>query len=978
MSHPFGDILTQHLHRKHGLSQAKLAAGILQPPSIISEMCQGKRLQGRQARERVVAMIEWLQQQGAVTTLDEANVLLNAAGMAPLQQTDATKAIFIRPLMPSPGQQEKPPKSASANAQFTMLLSPHHNLPTQLTPFIGRAEQIEQLVQHLQAHRLLTLTGAGGVGKTRLALAVATRLLAGFRDGVWFVDLAPLTDPTALPQRILDLWRVPEQSDRPPLELLTTYLRAKQTLLILDNCEHLLDACAALAETLLQQCPQVTLLATSREALNIGGETPWRVPSLTRPRVESDWDGQPAALPPLLTPETLSRFEAVILFVERAAVRQTGFALTTANAPAVAQICSRLDGIPLALEMAAARVNVFTVEELARRLEGAFDDRFQILTSGVRTAPLRQQTLRATLEWSYALLTPAEQRLLAHLAVFSGGWTAAALEDIAGATLDLLAQLVNKSLVIADQQAGRTRYRLLETVRQFAAEQLVLAGEAQHQVQQRHSCYYLGLLGEQEAQIQSQQQQTALAIIGNDFANISAAWQWAIGAQAFTLLAPAVHTLFLYCEVRGSYREGIDLFTVAVGQLTTVLPSRQELQPLLAQVSGRLGTCKVMVNNGEDAINVLHQGLRYATTDQERAFVLAHLGHAEISHGAIALGMEKVSKSLALSRQHGDLLSQARAQHVRIWFFPDFTEAIQQCEASLALWRAVGRPDRIAEVLSQLAFHMCCRGDYEVAQSYWQESMTVANRLGMQYCIAWSLDCLGWMAWCQDDLVTAQVYLQEAEALYHTIGVSSGVAICQAELALVLRSAGHVGQAVQAARQAVALARNTGDQMTLVLCLNYLGAALIGSGNRADARAALNEAMRHVLPTQHSAFLLNTLYFFAELLALESRTADPRPALEGQALAITLLSYVRNQTSAWRIFKDKAAQLQAEIEGALPAELRATAIARGQSCTLEEMVNTLSGAVDVEYQERVKPCVQIDDRQSRTEVVQKCPTVEAV
>ncbi len=930
MSHPFGDLLTQHLHRKHGLSQAKLAAGILQPPSIISDMCQGKRLQGRQARERVVAIIEWLQQQGAVTTLDEANALLNAAGMAPLQQTDATKAILIRPLMPSPGQQEKPPKSASANAQFTTLLSPRHNLPVQLTPFIGRAEQIAQLVQHLQVRRLLTLTGSGGVGKTRLALEVATRLLADFGDGVWFVDLAPLTDPSALPQRILDLWRVPEQAEASPLAALTAYLSAKQALLILDNCEHLIGACAVLVETLLQHCSQLSLLATSREVLNVQDELPWRVPSLTRPPSKVGWNPAATWANKPLTPATLGEFEAVVLFVERARRHQTDFALTTANAPAVAQICSQLDGIPLALEMAAARVNVFTAEELAARLGGAFDARFHLLTSGVRTAPSRQQTLRATLEWSYALLTPVEQRLLAHLSVFSGGWTAAALEDIAGATLDLLAQLVNKSLVIADQQAGRTRYRLLETVRQFAAEQLVLDGKAQHQVQQRHSCYYLGLLGEQEAQIQSQQQQTALAIIGNDFANISAAWQWAIGAQAFTLLAPAVHTLFLYCEVRGSYREGIALFTAAVGQLTAVLPSRQELQPLLAQVWGRLGACKVMVNNGEDAIHALHQGLRYATTDQERAFVLAYLGHAEIRRGEIALGVEKVNESLALSQQRGDLLGEARARHVRIWYFPDFTEAIQHCEASLALWRAVGRPDRIAEVLSQLAWHLCCRGDYELANAYWQESMIVSSVLGMQYNIAWTLDCQGWMAWCQGDLATAQTYLQEAEALYHTMGMSSGVAMCQAELALILRSAGDVGQAVQSARRAIALVRDTGDQMMLVLCLNYLGAALIGSGNCADARAALSEAMRHALPTQHSAFLLNTLYFFAELLVLESRTADARLALEGQALAVTLLSCVRGQTSAWRIFKDKAAQLQAEIEGALPAELCATAIARGQ------------------------------------------------
>jgi predicted ATPase len=213
-------------------------------------------------------------------------------------------------------------------------------------------------------------------------------------------------------------------------------------------------------------------LSTSREALNIQAELPWRVPSLTRPRFSDNGDSSTAPAQAHFTPDALVQFEAVALFIERAHTHQPDFVLTTANAPAVAHICSRLDGIPLALEMAAARVNAFTVEEPATRLDGAFDVRFQLLTSGARTAPFRHQTLRATLEWSYALLTPSEQRLLVRLSVFSGGWTASAIEAVTGCSLALLAQLVNKSLVIADQQAGQTRYRLLETVRQFATEQI--------------------------------------------------------------------------------------------------------------------------------------------------------------------------------------------------------------------------------------------------------------------------------------------------------------------------------------------------------------------------------------------------------------------------------------------------------------------------------------------------------------------------
>jgi len=567
MSHPFGDLLTQHLHRKHGLSQSKLAAGILQSPSIITDMSQGKRLNGPQARQRVTAILGWLQQQGALAILDEANALLNAAGMAPLQERDTAEAILIQKLSAQASANQRPLADAPSTLARSSYTPPRHNLPPQLTPFIGRTEQIMQLVQQCQTRRLLTLTGAGGVGKTRLALQVATQLLDSFTDGVWLIDLAPITNPALLLQRILDHFGLPEQPDRPRLAMVTAYLSTKQLLLILDNCEHLIDACAELTEAILQHCPQVSLLATSREALNISAELPWRVPSLTRPLANQHWQGAATSAQPFLSPAELLRFEAATLFVERAHRHKPDFVLSADNAPAVAHICSRLDGIPLALEMAAARVNVFTVEELARRLDGAFDRRFQLLTSGSRTAPQRQQTLRATLEWSYALLTPAEQDLLVRLSVFSGGWTAAASEEVTGSTLDLLAQLVNKSLVIADQQAGQTRYRLLETVRQFAVEQINRNELAQREAQRQHSRYYLHLLGAQEERLQGPQQRTSLDTIRTDFENISLAWQSAVDQHKFTLLASAIHAFFLYCEVRANFRTGMMMFAQANAEL---------------------------------------------------------------------------------------------------------------------------------------------------------------------------------------------------------------------------------------------------------------------------------------------------------------------------------------------------------------------------------------------------------------------------
>ncbi len=518
--------------------------------------------------------------------------------------------------------------------------------------------------------------------------------------------------------------------------------------------------------------------------------------------------------------------------------------------------------------MAAARVNVFTVEELATRLDGAFDTRFQLLTSGSRTAPYRQQTLRATLEWSYGLLTPAEQRLLVRLSVFSGGWTATAAEEVLNtecgmqsaestpldsalriphSTLDQLAQLVNKSLVIADQQAGQTRYRLLETVRQFAAEQ----GTLDEQAQAEHSCYYLTLLGEQEQLLQSQQQRAAIDILRADFENIRVAWRWAVQAREFTLLTPAIHTLFLFCEVRSNYHEGITLLADVTTELTAAATTSQpHLQPLLAKVLVRLGACEVMVDRHENAITHLQQGLRYDADQQERAFALTYMGSSAIKRGESTNIRAMLHESLALSRQSKDRSSAARALFLLNNETHGFAEAIHHFEASLALWWEVGRPDRIAEVSGFLAWHKCCQGDYEQANAYWQENMAIYNALGMQHAMAWALDCMGWAAWCQNDLATAQKHLEAALALYRTIGIPSGIAMCLAEMALVLRSGGDVAQAVEVARQAVALVRDTDDQMMLTLSLNYYGAALIGAGDAVAARCILTEAIQRAWAAQ--------------------------------------------------------------------------------------------------------------------------------
>ncbi len=358
------------------------------------------------------------------------------------------------------------------------------NLPFSLTSFIGRKHELTDLKQRLSSTRLLTLTGPGGSGKTRLAIQLGTDLIDSFKDGVWWVDLTALTGTSLVAYSISKSLGVHEIANQPLEETLAHFLHAKNLLLILDNCEHLIEPCAHIAHFLSERCSQLTILTTSRESLNVAGEQTWRVPTLSLPAPQK-----------ISAIDLLLEYEGIRLFVERAQTADSGFALTEQNASFVAQICSRLDGIPLAIELAAARTKLLTPHQIADRL----DDRFQLLTNGNRTAPARHQTLQAVMDWSYDLLNDKEQRLFRSLAVFTGSWGLDATEAICSANshlekseiLPLLSNLVDKSLVIREgDQNGKSRYRMLETIRQYALEALSRSGES-YEVQKHHLDYYL-------------------------------------------------------------------------------------------------------------------------------------------------------------------------------------------------------------------------------------------------------------------------------------------------------------------------------------------------------------------------------------------------------------------------------------------------------------------------------------------------------
>ena len=420
----------------------------------------------------------------------------------------------------------------------------HHNLPAQMTSFIGREKEMAEIKQAINEHRLVTLTGSGGTGKTRLSLQVSADLLDQFRDGVWFIELAPLTNPDLIPQTILSIFGIREQPGRTALQTLIDYLHERNLLLILDNCEHLIDVCAKIADAVLNNGSAIKILATSREALGIKGEATWHVPSLSLPDTNH--------LPRI---EQLSQYEAVQLFIERAMLAQPHFSVTKDNAPAIAQICSRLDGIPLAIELAAARVKTMGIDQVSVRL----DHRFRLLTGGARTSLPRQQTLRATIDWSHNLLSNAEKILFHRLAVFVGGWTLEAAESVCGEdgsdfdVLDLLSRLVDKSLVIVEEAKTGVHYRMLETTRQYAQEKLLDSEQGEY-MHKRHRDWFLAMV--ERVDPKESADLAWFSLIESEHDNLRAALDWSQVMQEFEIGARIAFALTGFLEVRGYLQEG--------------------------------------------------------------------------------------------------------------------------------------------------------------------------------------------------------------------------------------------------------------------------------------------------------------------------------------------------------------------------------------------------------------------------------------
>lgn len=637
-----------------------------------------------------------------------------------------------------------------------------HNLPIQLTSLIGREREMVEVRRLLTAARLVTLTGAGGCGKTRLAVHVAANIVEEFEDGVWLVELAALSDPMLVPQTIASTLRIPERPGQASVDLLTDYLRSKSALLILDNCEHVIETCAQVTQTLLQACPGVRVLATSREALNIGGEVRFRVPSLSLPEVE-----------PVFSTDRLVLSEAARLFVDRATQSHPSFAITVRNAPAVAHVVRRLDGIPLAIELAAARVKVLSVEEIASRL----DDQFHLLTNGHRTALPRHQTLRATMDWSYALLSQRERALLRRLSVFAGGWTLEAAEAICagdgveeGDVLDLLTRLADKSLIAVEERDQGMRHRQLETVRRYSWERLVETAETTT-MRRRHCDWFLSLAEQAEPKLGGPEQAAWLNQLDLEHDNLRTALQWSLDAgetEAALRLASAVWRFWV---ARGYSEEGRRWLEAGL-QRSTGLPANVRAKAL--KVVGNLAVIQTDFASGSAFYRESLALWRQLGDKQGIANLLGNLGLMSAYQGDLAKACVLYEESLAIRREMEDREGTALILHnlgIAIAYQGDHTKAQHILEEALNLFGALGDKQHVAMALNNLGYVAIHRRDYQSARALYVEGLGIRRELGDKSGIAFSLEGLAGLAALQGEAKRAARLLGAAEALREAIRV---------------------------------------------------------------------------------------------------------------------------------------------------------------------------------------------------------------
>lgn len=648
-----------------------------------------------------------------------------------------------------------------------------NNLPVQLTRFVGREDHLAKVAERLVTDRLVTLAGSGGCGKTRLALQVAGDCLERFPDGAWFVELAPVSHSDRLAQAVASALDVVDQPNQPLDKTLVDALSSKHTLLVFDNCEHVLEGCARLVDTLLKACPALHILVTSREVLGIVGESVHHVPALTVPK-ETD----------ATSLDALEENESVRLFLERAMNVNASFSLTSQNAGAVVQICRHLDGIPLALELAAARVKALDVNEVASRL----NDRFRLLTVGSRTSLPHHQTLRALIDWSHDHLGEAERRLFRRLSVFAAGWTFPAAEAVcegngleAWEVLDHLSRLVDKSLVEVDADEsrapdGRARYRMLETVRQYARDRLEESQE-RATTEVRHRDYFLSLATDAETRLTGPEQATWFRRLASDHDNLHLAIDISVARNERTEACRLVAALGRYWMVTGHWNEGL-------GICRELTESERDGSPdahvgAVLRWAGSLANSQGAYPEARAFFERSLTSYRGADDKPGIATVLASLGALASNQGDYVRARELHEESLRLRRELDDRfgiadslknLGAVATNQLR------FEDATRFYEESLAILRELNDRRAVAVLLYYLGEVTANQGRYENSNAYFEECLPLARQVGDRRLVAFALHGLGVATLRDGDVARARAYFEMSVVIRQEMKDRAGVA----------------------------------------------------------------------------------------------------------------------------------------------------------------------------------------------------------
>ena len=802
-----------------------------------------------------------------------------------------------------------------------------NNLPLQLTSFIGREKELADVKRLLADTHLLTLTGPGGTGKSRLSLQAATDLLRTFPDGAWLVELAPVSDPSAVPGAVLAALHLPAEVHRPAIDMLCDYLHEKEILLILDNCEHLVEACAGMADRLLHASPGLRILASSREALGIGGEVSYRVPSLDLPDLNH--------LPVL---ESLNQYEAVRLFLQRARAAQSSFNMTSDNAPAVAQICCRLDGIPLAIELAAAKVRALSVDQISKRL----DDRFRLLAGGSRTALERHRTLRAMLDWSYNFLPALEQVLFRRLSTFVNGWTLEAAETVCAGEalqrenmLDLLGHLINKSLVSTEERGAETRYRMLETMRQYAGEKLIEAGEGEL-LRDRHLDHYLALAEDAAPHLIRPEQLEWLDRLEGDHENLRAALEWSLGKQRPEHALRLAAALGTFWDMHSYWMEGSRWLERALAMPfddptpaekaararalhgdVLLASALDDLERMRASAQASLALCQEGTDHLDLAISHFYLGLAFYRTDNfDDANPL-------------------FEQSLADFRQLKAPYWEAWCQHVLslTHIFKEEERPSEIFARDLEIARGLGDRQMIGKALLASADYAWLNNQLVEANAYTEEAEQLYQQIGYKFPVS---DFYGVIAHAYKDYRRARELYGAAIEAWGLLGEKNLKSLAIQFLGILSRDEGNLAEAQTHIEQALAIAREIGSKHLIALRLALLGQIHYLRGNLEEAKGNFKESL----------FLGKLLAFKSvqgrSLILAAAYLAGPSPRL-----VVQILSAIRAQNPKQRLGMALSPLLRGDFDDALARAREALGESAFQAAWAEGETLTIEAACDL-------------------------------